>query len=180
MVRAQSPGFNEALLIEGARGNTRMQDVAVMYDLGLYLNRQGYGYLMADLLPFNEDGQLFSVASGDARVARVLRAEDLFRQSLQEDPANAFSWLYYTHALLKREDVNTARRTLERAWQLGPTSAGLAVRRRAMVATIRELTGEKTAYEEMLRRDTELLARPSPLTGDADPSFKDNPSPIGQ
>lgn len=180
LVYTRSPGFNDALLVEGVRGNERTEDVAVMYDHGLYLTRQGYGYLMADLFPFNDEGLVYEVASGEARTARVAQAEDLFRHSLQRDPANAFTWIYYTHALLKREDVDNARRALERAWDLAPTTEGVAARRQAMVLTIREFSEDPDAYDDMFRQDAVLLAARAPADAGPIGEIRDNPEPIGQ
>lgn len=161
-VSAQAPALREDLQVEAITGSERLRQTAAMYDAGSYFFQVGYGYLNADALSFAGLEAPDEVAPVETALARVATAEGLFAESLRRDPANAHAWLAYARTLSTRGAFEEAERALVTSHELGPTTWRLAYDRIFLIDTLRTLTGEEGALNDIRASDLAVLRTHEP------------------
>ena len=159
---AQAPAFNEDLKVTGITGDTRLSSPTDMYDRGDYLFQMGYGYVMADALTFAGIEAPTEVASLQTARERFERARDLLAESLRQDPADTFTWLYYAQTLSALNNVAGTQMALEMSWRQGPNTHPLAHRRLSLATFLREQRSDPDLYETEVEADRKSLETYNP------------------
>jgi len=158
----QAPALQPDLRVQGITGDTRLSAIADMYDEGSYLFQQGYGYVNADALSFEGIEGRGEIASVETAAARFATAREVLAESLRLDPANAHAWLAYAQTLAATGDLDAGREALATSWALAPENRRLALNRLFMIRTIRRLTGDPAAHDDIYRSDRAVLAALAP------------------
>ncbi|SLN59142.1 hypothetical protein ROA7450_03055 [Roseovarius albus] len=131
-----SPAFNSEVRAESVFGGWRVPNAAAHYDRSEYMLELGYTYLF-------EIGTTYDPVTGEPGIisieeldARAHKAQDLIKQSLRLDPANASGWVYLAQAQGRISEIEAMRNSLERSWELAPNNVQLAPLRLQLVMQI--------------------------------------------
>ncbi|MEM6741500.1 MAG: hypothetical protein AAF646_15425 [Pseudomonadota bacterium] len=161
MIAVRVPAFNEALQVTTVTGSQRVNDAYAMYDMASYLQAAGDGFLHP------ETQGVIPPEAPEARDRYAQLATGYLVESLRRDPANAQTWILYGAALAARGESAAAGEALALCKALGPAQPELAAARLNLVATLRGLTGDTTAHDELARADLALLEALAPDVAEA-------------
>lgn len=161
-VMSHAPAFNQELTITTLTGQTRTSDTTWMYDKGSYLFQAGHGFLYADLVSFAGIEAQDELATVNVARARLEKARDLLKKSINLDPANGHAWQAYAQALMTLGELSLAQDALRKSWELAPHNTLISIKRLYGVHTLRLALEDNMLFADIVASDKAVLSEHAP------------------